>query len=273
MSRPAGPRPCARAIFFSDVHLDPAEPEKTEEWLAFVDSLHGAGFERAFIVGDLFHFWVGPGHERLPHFRGAIDRLRALASSGCALTILHGNRDFHLGREIEGAIGAEVVEEAAAARVGGRAIYVAHGDLLLSRDTRYRAMRRVIRSAAVRRAFRALPLSVRLRVAGGMRGMSERSVEAKRARGGGRSLALAASAVGRVFRSGDWDAAVIGHVHRARRIALRAGGRRRLLFTLGAWERGAASWLEADARGWRLHDGPGGERLLEGTWEEAEEDA
>jgi hypothetical protein len=62
--------------------------------------------------------------------------------------------------------------------------------------------------------------------------------------------------------AGPVDAAVIGHVHRARRIALAVRGRRRVLFSLGAWEGGNASWLVAGEEGFALHDGPGGEKLL-----------
>jgi UDP-2,3-diacylglucosamine hydrolase len=255
---------CGRAVFFSDVHLDPKEPARTAMWLGFMDAVRAARFERAYIVGDLFQYWVGAGHERLPDFRAPIERLRALAGTGCRISLVHGNRDFHLGPALARSLGAEIVPDSTRVRVGGRMVYVAHGDLLLARDTRYRAMRRVIRSGAVRRAYLALPIGLRLRVAGGMRGVSEREVAAKSAR----TLALSPSAVRRLFR-GDVEAAVIGHVHSARRIALEAGGRRRLLLSLGAWEEGAASYLVMDERGYWLYDGPAGERVLDGTWEEA----
>jgi UDP-2,3-diacylglucosamine hydrolase len=251
------PPSCTRAVFFSDVHLDPAEPAKTEVWLAFMDRLRAARPERAYALGDLFHYWVGPGHERLADFRAPIERLRALSEAGCSITLVHGNRDFHMGGEIARAAGAAIVRDAALVRVAGRLVYVAHGDLLCARDTRYRAMRRVIRSRPARRAFTALPLPARLRVAGGMRGMSEREVAAKTAR----QLSLAPSAVRRVFR-GDVAAAVIGHVHRARRIALEVRGRRRLLFSLGAWDGGNVSYLEAGGFGFRLFDGADAERVL-----------
>lgn len=253
-----GPPSCSRAVFFSDVHLDPASPEKTSVFLAFLERLRGAAVERAYALGDLFHYWVGPGHERLADFRAAIEALRALSDSGCRMVLVHGNRDFHMGEEIARAVRAEVVRDAALVRVAGRMVYVAHGDLLCARDTRYRAMRRVIRSRAARRAYLALPLGARMRVAGGMRGMSEREVAAKSVR----TLALAPSAVRRVFR-GAVEAAVVGHVHRARRIGLEIGGRRRLLFSLGAWDGGNVSYLEAGEGGYRLLDGWGGERVLE----------
>jgi UDP-2,3-diacylglucosamine hydrolase len=254
----APPPSCARAVFFSDVHLDPAAPEKTARFLAFLAGLGRLAAERAYVLGDLFHYWVGPGHERLGDFRAPIEALRRLSEAGCKIVIVHGNRDFHVGEELSRAAGADVVRDAALVRVAGRTVYVAHGDLLCARDTRYRAMRRVIRSRVMRRAYLALPLAARIRVAGGMRGMSEREVAAKSVR----TLALAPSAVRRVFR-GSVDAAVVGHVHRARRIALAVGGRRRFLFSLGAWDGENVSYLVADERGYRLFDGRGAERVLE----------
>lgn len=251
----------AQSVFLSDVHLEPADRQKTDTFCAFLNALCArpdvARPERCFILGDLFHYWVGPGHEALPDFRAALEGLRALAEAGTRLVLVHGNRDFHIGEELARALGAEVVRDAAIVHVAGRTVYVAHGDLLCARDTRYRAMRRVIRSRAARRAFTALPLAARLRVAGGMRGMSEREVAGKTAR----TLALAPSAVRRVFR-GSVEAAVVGHVHRARRVALEVGGRRRLLFTLGAWDHGNISYLEVGPAGYRLHDGAGAEKVL-----------
>src|SRR5205814_2316010 len=127
--------------------------------------------------GDLFNFWVGHGHEALPGYREVIERLAALREVGCAVTLIHGNRDFHLGEEIARAARAEVVAEGLDVRLGGRLVRVAHGDALCLRDTSYQAMRRVIRSRPARRGFLALPLETRLKIGHAMRRQSARAVK------------------------------------------------------------------------------------------------
>ena len=249
-----------RTVFFSDVHVDPALPEKTARLLEFLERLRAERCARAYILGDLFNFWVGRGHEALAGYREVVDRLRALADSGCAIAIVHGNRDFHLGDEVARASGARIIPEGLTVRLGGRTVHLSHGDRLCLRDTSYQAMRRAIRSAPARTGFLALPLATRLRIGRAFRRQSARSVTRKTERRP-KSFSIAPSAVRRLFRDGA-DLAIVGHVHHARRIALEVDGRRRVLFTLGSWDDGNRSWLDFERGALALHDGPLGERVL-----------
>jgi len=248
-----------RAVFVSDIHVSPREPEKAAALCDFLERLAREGCDRLYVLGDLFHVWVGPGNEDLPVFRDVIARLAALSARGCRVLIVHGNRDFHIGPEVARACGAEIAPEGTTEVLDGRRVRVAHGDLLCRKDTRYQAMRRVIRSRVARGGFLALPLAARLGVGRLMRGGSRLEVQRKAHRP--KTFALAPGAVRRLFQ-GRVDAAVVGHVHHARRIALDAGGRRGALFTLGAWDDGNRSWLECRDGEFTLYDGPGGERVL-----------
>lgn len=251
----------ARAIFFSDVHVDPSEPEKTAALLEFLDRLQAERYERAFVLGDLFDFWVGSGHEEIAGYREVVASLAALQRSGCAISIVHGNRDFHLGPEVARATGARVAAEGETIRLGDRLVHVAHGDLLCLRDTSYQAMRRIIRSRPSRRIFLSLPLPARLRVGTVMRHKSASAVRTKARRRGQRAFSLAPSAVRRLFR-GDVDTAIVGHIHHAQRVGLAVLGRPRTLFTLGSWDDGNRSWLDWRDGSFTLYDGPAGERVL-----------
>lgn len=256
----AGAPDSGRAIFFSDVHIDPEQPEKTAALLAFLDRLRDERYQRVYVLGDLFNFWVGRGHEALSGYREVVDRLAALRAGGAELALVHGNRDFHLGPEIARATGARVVAEGETIRLGDRLVHIAHGDLLCLRDTSYQAMRRFIRSRPSRRIFLSLPLAARLRVGTAMRRKSATVVKSKANRRP-RVFALAPSAVRRLFR-GDVDAAIVGHIHHARRIGLAVGGRPRVLFTLGSWDDGNRSWLDWREGAFTLYDGPAAERVL-----------
>ena len=223
----------------------------------FLARLCAESVRRVVVLGDLFEYWVGPGHERLGEFGDVLGALRRLVEAGCEIAIVHGNRDFHLGEEFVRAVGAALLPEGGILAADGRRIAFAHGDLLIGRDTRYRAMRRLVRSRAFRRAFVALPLELRLGLARRLRKLSVREV----ARKDGSAFALAASAVERLFASGA-DAAVVGHVHRAQRIRLEVHGVPRVLFTLGSWEAGSVSYVEFARGRLTLRDGPRGERIL-----------
>src|ERR1700740_1901937 len=70
-------------LFVSDVHLDAAAPEATEQFLTFLDA-EAARAEALYILGDLFEAWVGDddresGNERVCR------ALRALAAGGGGL--------------------------------------------------------------------------------------------------------------------------------------------------------------------------------------------
>jgi UDP-2,3-diacylglucosamine hydrolase len=257
--------PIRHAVIFSDVHLDARWPARTERFLEFVRWLGERRPERVFCLGDLFHVWIGPRELERPDARPVLEALAGLTRAGVRLTLFHGNRDFHLGREIVERVGADAVVPdgltvslAVPGPEAPRRLYLAHGDLLCARDFAYRAMRRVIRSGPFRGLYLSLPLPLALGIAGGMASASRKVV----ARKSTRTLSLAATAVRRIFARGA-DVAAVGHIHRAGRIALEVEGRRRLLFTLGAWDGDAASYVEVRDGRFALRDGPGGSALLE----------
>jgi len=248
-----------RTIIFSDVHLDPAVPETQRALVVFLEDVRAAAPDALVCLGDLFHYWVGRGHEGLSDFEPALDALARVVSDGVRFTLVPGNRDFLAGEGLRARIGggARIAGDQVWVEAGRRRLLCGHGDLLLARDTRYRAMRRVIRSGLIRRVFGAMPLAWRLRVGTGMRGLSEREVRAKPAR----AFSISKDATARLCRRGA-DAAVIGHVHRAARRVLEVDGRPFPLFSLGAWEGGNVSWLEVVGERLRLFDGPSGSLQL-----------
>lgn len=247
-----------RLVAFGDVHLSPRQPEKTQTFLRFLASLAQAPPSCLVCMGDLFHLWLGAGHERDPAVVEVLEAFRLLRRRGVLLVFVHGNRDFHLGAEWTQAIGAAtLVPDKAVVSLGERRVGFAHGDLLCARDARYKAMRRVIRSRPAATAFRALPLSWRERIAGGLRDATVRDLAAKPQR----NLQLTPQAVRRMLAR--TDIGVVGHVHKAQRLCWHGQGRRRWLFALGEWGADDMSWLELTATHAQLHDGVGGRRVLQ----------
>ena len=86
--------------FISDLHLSPQAPGVTR---IFLDYLGGSArsAEQLFILGDLFEVW--PGDDAIDDAAEALNQdivksLRALSAAGTRLHLMHGNRDFLLGK-------------------------------------------------------------------------------------------------------------------------------------------------------------------------------
>ena len=234
-----------RRLFLSDVHLSPCEPRRSERFVRFLRR-HMGRTDELYILGDLFDYWIGPKHLRLPDYRHVLDALREVAQSGVRVVFLHGNRDFYIGPRFREALGLETAESHVDIADRGHRILLCHGDHLCIRDRSTRRAQAIIRSRWVEAIFTRLPVSLATFLAEGYRRHSTR-VTARKAR---RRIALAEEAVRAAFQSGV-DIIVCGHVHQAAKHTWRLRGREKILFSLGEWSKGASYLLEEDGR-WRL---------------------
>lgn len=246
------------SILASDFHLTPADPAGLETFHAFLrDVVSGA--QALYLLGDVFETWVGAKHVRWPEYRAVFDALRELARRGTAITLLHGNRDFLLGSREAAACGGRVVGEEVEVDLHGRRTLLLHGDSLCTADVGYQRSKPLLRGRLVRVLSATLPFAVQLRIAGGLRGKSKRSVAMKATD----TMEIVPAEVRRRFASG-YDAMVCGHVHRpGLRVYDRGdrgdrgdgsdGGPRPVeLHVLGAWDDGGV-FARADRDGIGLH--------------------
>ena len=236
-------------VFLADVHLTGSRPDREERFIRFLEGLHGR-IGALYILGDLFDFWVGPRHVRLPEHARVLSELRRLHSSGVEIVFLHGNRDFHVGAAFERATGARVYPNGVSLTLGGKRAYLTHGDLLCTRDSRYHQFTAIIRSAPVKKLFQLLPYRLSCYLAGGYRSHSRRATRRKPARVKG----LVMKSVAAAFRKG-FEVLVCGHVHPPGGPYMRTikvDGKPRTLYVLGEWESGG-SYLEYSGGRFELH--------------------
>lgn len=234
-------------VFVSDVHLSPGAAARSERFLAFLDSLVGriAGL---YVLGDLFHYWLGRGHERLPDYAEIFAGFRAVAEGGASIDLVWGNRDFLVsGPAFAEVSGIAVRGDEHAFVAGGRRVKVVHGDLLCTDDVAYQRFRKFIRSRPVGFLSRVLPLAARRGAAGALRAMSQREVQRKSEY----VMDLGEEAVRALFADGT-ELAVCGHIHREqhRRVAL--DGREADLMVLGSWDREAPFMVLEAGGAWRF---------------------
>ena len=216
-------------LFVSDVHLDASEPRAIEQFLGFLQG-RAAGAEALYILGDLFETWVGDdaasADKRL--VRAA---LHTLTARGVACFVLHGNRDFLLGREFCERTGCRLLTDPIVAEFDGERVLLTHGDALCTDDHPYQELRSIVRTPQWQRRFLALPLA-------------DRELLADQARAGSRQhtsrtipyiMDVNSEAVAAALRATGVRRIIHGHTHRPGIHELRIDGEPAQRIVLGAW--------------------------------------
>jgi UDP-2,3-diacylglucosamine hydrolase len=226
-------------LFVSDVHLDASAPAAIEQFLSFLDT-HAKNAEALYILGDLFEVWVGDDDSDADK-KGVASALRALTTRGVACFILHGNRDFLLGRGFCDATGCRLLPDPVVAEFDGERVLLTHGDALCVDDHSYQELRSVVRTAPWQRRFLALPLS-------------DRELLANQARAGSRQhtsrtipkiMDVNSDAVAQAFRVAEVRRMIHGHTHRPGIHDMVIDGTPAQRIVLGAWyEQGSYLFYE-----------------------------
>lgn len=219
-----------RSLFVSDLHLTETRPQANEAFFSF---LEGAAREAQslYVLGDLFEYWIGDDDLSDPFHAVVAGLMKDLSGRGVQLFVMHGNRDFLLGREFCRATGATLLEDPALVSAGGEPALLMHGDTLCTGDLDYQAWRRTARSAEWQRDFLGKSLAERRREILVLRERSREAIKAKPAEimdvnGGAVEAALRRHGVRRL---------VHGHTHRPGRHALQVDGRACERWVLPDW--------------------------------------
>jgi len=121
-----------------------------EKEIADVDDLY--------ILGDFFDFWFSKGSTIDPEFSDVVNTLSELQNRGINIHLCEGNHDFLLTEFFHGRLGMEVIRDWSAIALDGRRVFIAHGDTIDEKNTRYLLMRRLFRSRFVYKLQRRCPI-------------------------------------------------------------------------------------------------------------------
>ncbi len=166
------------ALFISDIHLSGDEAGISGLFFRFLED-RAASASSLYILGDLFDAWAGDDDLDDPFNSKVVSSLKKLADSGVALYIMHGNRDFLMGRRFFEASGAAHLPDPCLVAACGGKILLTHGDALCTGDTEYQAFRRTVRAEAWQSAFLARPLAARKEAIAQLRRQSEQMKQEK----------------------------------------------------------------------------------------------
>jgi UDP-2,3-diacylglucosamine hydrolase len=216
-------------LFVSDVHLDAAAPDAVEQFLDFLRT-HAADSEALYILGDLFEVWVGDDDPE-PTKARVCDGLRALTSAGVGCFVLHGNRDFLIGRDFCRRTGSRLLADPVVAELDGERVLLTHGDALCTDDHSYQELRSTVRTPDWQRRFLALPLADRGLIANQARAGSKEHIS----RTIPNIMDVNQDAVSTAYRATKVRRIIHGHTHRPGVHDTAIEGEPAQRMVLGAW--------------------------------------
>jgi len=164
-------------LLISDLHLEEERPDITRAFLHFL-ATRACQAEALYILGDFFEVWIGD--DAITPFQQSIaDALRALSERGTRIYLMHGNRDFMLGKGFCRAAGCTLLGDPSVVELGGERVLLMHGDSLCTRDEGYMRLRRLLRNPLSLFILRHLPLSTRRKLARKLRNESRAQTRMK----------------------------------------------------------------------------------------------
>jgi UDP-2,3-diacylglucosamine hydrolase len=235
-------------LFISDLHLDGSRPDITMQFLDFLSG-EAATAQRLYILGDLFEAWIGdddPDADKV-RVRAA---LRKLTQGGVGCFVMHGNRDFLIGKRFESDTGVALIEDGTVITLYGRRVLLMHGDTLCTDDSAYQRLRRIVRNPLVQWLLRRLSLVQRQRLAARMRAGSKAHIESAD-QSSPYIMDVNTQAVIEAMQRHNVDCLIHGHTHRPAIHDVQVNGRPATRIVLGDWyEQGSV--LRWNDRGYEL---------------------
>ena len=223
-------------LLISDLHLEEERPDISRAFLHFLDT-RARQAEALYILGDFFEVWIGDD-AMTPFQRGIAEALRRLSDSGTRIYLMHGNRDFLLGKAFCREAGCTLLGDPHMVTLNGEKVLLMHGDSLCTLDVGYQNMRRLLRNPLSLFILRNLPLNTRHKLARKLRSESRSQTRMKASD----IVDVTPEQVQRVMAQYGVQTLIHGHTHRPAVHELQVGGLPARRIVLGDW----------DKQGWAL---------------------
>lgn len=234
-----------RYLFISDLHLEAQRPDITRAFLHCLDT-RARNADALYILGDFFEVWLGDDNPD-PLADQVSAALLALSRQGTAIYLMHGNRDFLIGKSFCRRSGCTLLKDPTLIEVNDERVLLMHGDSLCIDDLGYMRMRRWLRNPLSLFILHHLPLKTRHRIGRKLRNESRERTRYKAAD----ITDVNEGEVLRVMHSQRVTTLIHGHTHRPAVHPLEIEGKPAQRIVLGDW--GNSGWaLEVDEDGYRL---------------------
>jgi UDP-2,3-diacylglucosamine hydrolase len=232
-------------LLISDLHLEERRPDITRAFLFFLQR-RAARADALYILGDFFEAWIGDD-AMTPFQQRIAQALRQLSEGGTRIFLMHGNRDFMLGKDFCREAGCTLLADPSLVDLHGERVLLMHGDSLCTRDVAYMRLRRWLRNPLVLLILRHLPLGTRNMLGRKLRKESRMQTRQKAAE----IVDVTPEAVPELMAAHKVRTLIHGHTHRPATHRLQANGHPARRIVLGDWDR--QGWaLQVDEHGFEL---------------------
>jgi UDP-2,3-diacylglucosamine hydrolase len=233
-----------QSLFIADLHLDPASKRTINLALRFVHEAQSAS--HLYILGDLFEYWLGDDGG-LSLYAPFIQALRELSNTGCAITLMHGNRDFLLGDSFAEQTGTTLVKgDELIIHLNDEPVLLMHGDTLCTDDKNYQRFRTLVRDPQWQSDFLSLSIDERTQQAQQMRTASKGATAGKPSA----IMDVNLEMVARRMDTNQCQTLIHGHTHRPAVHELANAQR----WVVGDWHPGHARYVRFDGEQLALKD-------------------
>jgi UDP-2,3-diacylglucosamine hydrolase len=234
-------------LLISDLHLEEERPDISRAFLHFLET-RARQAQALYILGDFFEVWIGDA-AMTPFQRSIAQALRTLSERGTRIYLMHGNRDFMLGKGFCRAAGCTLLADPSVVELNGERVLLMHGDSLCTRDEGYMRLRRALRNPLSLFILRNLPLSARRKLARKLRNESRTQTRMKATD----IIDVTPELIPRVLTEHGVRTLIHGHTHRPAIHDLEVDGLPAQRIVLGDWDR--KGWaLQIDETGY--HQAP-----------------
>ena len=230
-------------LFISDLHLCDSRPHITTAFIQFLEQIASKA-QALYILGDLFEYWAGDDAIELGIHKPVIAALKKLSTSGVAIFLIHGNRDFLLAESFSKVAGVSILPDPCLVNLYGKSVLLSHGDALCTDDIAYQRFKVEVRSTKWQNQFLSQPLANRIAYIEQLRGKSEQEKSTKSMQ----IMDVNSTAVDNLLAQYHFPAIFIhGHTHRPNQHLHTVAGHECVRWVLGDWyEQGSYLMLNAD---------------------------
>ena len=229
-------------LLISDLHLEQERPDISRAFLHFLET-RATQAEALYILGDFFEVWIGDD-AMSPFQRSIAQALRQLSDSGTRIYLMHGNRDFMLGKAFCREAGCTLLGDPSVVELGDERVLLMHGDSLCTQDAAYMKLRRWLRNPLSLFILRNLPLTTRHKLARKLRNESRAQTRMKASD----IVDVTPSEVSQAMAAHGVHTLIHGHTHRPAVHQLMLDGQPARRIVLGDWDR--QGWaLQIDEHG------------------------
>jgi len=238
-------------LFISDLHLADERPHIIKLFLRFLDEI-APTTRSLYILGDFLEYWIGDDRDDELHgslIQDVFNSLKALKAKGTDTYLMHGNRDFLVGKTLAEKYQFTLIDDPTVIHIDYIPVLLMHGDTLCTDDIDYQNFRIMVRDSAWQKDFLSKPIEERKEIADALRKTSKNAIADKKQE----IMDVNLDAVIKAMKDNGTDILIHGHTHRPAVHDFDVSGKPMKRYVLADWY-DSGSYLEVTDGAYRVSE-------------------